>query len=62
MPPLNRGVSHQHACPPPKQEHVLSASSHNSRIDTNVYESMVVRGKVRGGEKADASLARGGLV
>eukprot|EP00884_Botryococcus_braunii_P012601 jgi/Botrbrau1/21341/Bobra.0184s0051.1 len=30
----------------PQAEHVISAASHHSRIDTNIYEGRKVRGKV----------------
>ena len=35
------------ACP--AQEHVISAATHHSKIDSNVYEGMRIRGKVRQG-------------
>lgn len=31
----------------PKAQHTISASSHHSRIDTNIYEGREVTGKVR---------------
>ena len=31
----------------PDQEHVISSSSHHSRIDSNIYEGKAVRGKAR---------------
>jgi hypothetical protein len=33
----------------PRVEHTLSAATHHSAIDTNIYEGMNVRGKVSGG-------------
>ena len=31
----------------PKAKHTISASTHHSRIDTNIYEGRAVTGKVR---------------
>jgi len=31
----------------PKAKHTISASTHHSRIDTNIYEGREVTGKVR---------------
>ena len=30
----------------PRQEHVISAKTHHSRMDTNIYEGKRIRGKV----------------
>lgn len=37
----------------PRIRHVISAATHHSRIDTNLYEGRTVTGKVRGTDQLD---------
>ena len=40
----------------PKEEHVISAATHHSVIDTNIYEGHRITGKVRANTSTDLTL------